>query len=261
MGITGQAASLALGKTMFMNAITRNAKSIPGVAPLARGIAGMGYRAAQQGKPLGNKLVRGAASIMSDPKLVDLYEGGYMAGHHAGPEGKKFMRNLDDLRPYIGDKGNELLDLAGSIPTESTGIRRVLDAGATPVSQIPGHIRDAANRAHIYATQTPLRQMREDVVGHAVKGGLRATGAAQSIATGVQHAGTSLRQGLNYLNTPVSQVGSDIRNTGRAIGNATKRMVTNDPLPEPAYKNMQPRLDSLKDFRFDKTGQFPGITM
>lgn len=238
---SGLVGGLALGKTVAMNAIARNAKHIPGVPTFARNIAGMGYRAAQQGRPLGAKPVRAFASAFSDPKLVDLYEGGYMLGHHVGPKGKELRHNMQDVAKYIDHpRINEYLDLAEEFAhAPTTRVQRALDYGATPISQVPGDARNAArnaaNRAHIYATQTHPKQIAGDVaqVGRTVGNAALQTGRRLG-----QQAGQSLRQGANYLTTPVSQVGRDIGNVGRNVGAAAKRLVTNDPLPTPLWKQL-----------------------
>jgi len=139
------AMGLAAGKTLAMNFATRHMHQIPGIKHLGQELAGMGYRAAQQGRPVGSPWVRNAASYMTDPKLVGLYETGHALGAAVPPGSTEGLGDLlTQHASTMSPEHQKMFNMVKGIPTESTGFRKVLDYGQTPVSQVPGDIKNWA---------------------------------------------------------------------------------------------------------------------
>lgn len=139
------AVGLATGKTLALNMAVRHMHQIPGIKHLGQEIAGMGYRAAQQGRPVGSPWVRNLASYVTDPKLVGLYETGHAVGS-AVPKGPVtgLTSHLTQLTEKMAPEQKKMVDMLQGIPTQSTGFRKVLDYGHTPVSQVPRDIKNWA---------------------------------------------------------------------------------------------------------------------
>jgi hypothetical protein len=139
------AGGLLAGKTLAMNAAVRHMHQIPGVKHLGQELVGMGYRAAQQGRPVGSPWVRNIASYVTDPKLVGMYETGHALGTNVPRGGAKGIGDLlAQHTKTLSPEHQKMFDMAKGIPTESTGFRKVLDYGHTPVSQVPRDIKNWA---------------------------------------------------------------------------------------------------------------------
>jgi len=139
------AGTLLAGKTLAMNAAVRHMHQIPGVKHLGQELVGMGYRAAQQGRPVGSPWVRNVASYVTDPKLVGMYEAGHTMGAQVPKGSTEGLSNLvSHYSQNLSPDHKKMFDMAKGIPTESTGFRKVLDYGHTPVSQVPGDIKNWA---------------------------------------------------------------------------------------------------------------------
>jgi hypothetical protein len=139
------AAGLAAGKSVAMNVAMRHMHQIPGIKHLGQELIGMGYRGAQQGRPMGSPWLRNAASYMTDPKLVGMYEAGHTMGTQVPKGSHAALGNLiSQYTQNLSPEHKKMFDMAKGIPTESTGFRKVLDYGHTPVSQVPGDIKNWA---------------------------------------------------------------------------------------------------------------------
>jgi hypothetical protein len=149
---------LAGGKIMASNAIHRFGDRIPGIARLGKEIAGVGARTAMQGKPMVSPVLRHAASILGDPHMVSVYENAHRAGSVI-PKGTssaqvkgmigQLIHNPDiaGLHPGLGKLlSGPAAKFVEGVPLESKGIRKVIDYGFTPVSQVAKDIKSGVGR-------------------------------------------------------------------------------------------------------------------
>lgn len=142
----------AAGKIMATNALHRFGHKLPPVKWLAKEVAGVGARTAMQGKPMMSAPIRHALAIGVDPKLTSLYEHAHQIAQNAGKQG---IGNLQALRSNLVNHPvvqgipalSQAADVAKDIPLESKGLRKVVDYGFTPVSQVGQDIKNVAGRA------------------------------------------------------------------------------------------------------------------
>lgn len=162
---------LGMGKIMATNALNRFGHHIAPVRWLGREVAGIGARTAMQGKPMLSGPLRHAMAVGVDPKLTSLYENAHAIGRNA--------HNAEDVRGSISalralpEAQNipavaQATDFASKIPLESTGVRKVIDYGFTPVSQVGQDIKQGLTNAY-----------------HRVRPVARAQAAAPALRTGL----------------------------------------------------------------------------
>ena len=127
-------------KIMGTNAISRFADKIPPIRRLGQEIAGVGVRTAMQGKPMLSGPMRHALAIGLDPKAVSVYEGAHGVGNMLRQSGAA-LGNVRQVtqglmqHPVARQFPNASKFISG-VPLQSTGIRKAVDYGFTPVSQV-----------------------------------------------------------------------------------------------------------------------------
>lgn len=144
--IMGMAGALAGGKIMLTNALHRYGHQIPGLRALPREVAGIGLRTAAQGKPMLGGLTRGAMAIMGDPQLASVYEAAHRAGSTFGPQGLHAAKTMLQQHAHMLPEAQSFTKFLGSIPIESKGIRKAIDYGFTPVSQVGQDIKSGLGK-------------------------------------------------------------------------------------------------------------------
>lgn len=137
----------AAGKIMTTNALHRFGHHLPPLRRLAQEVAGVGARTAMQGKPMLSAPLRHAMAVGMDPKLVGLYETAHRAGGAA-----KGVGGLQQLGQHLSAAKQipelaHAAEFAKGIPLESKGLRKVVDYGFTPVSQVGKDLKGVAGRA------------------------------------------------------------------------------------------------------------------
>lgn len=145
------AGMVAGGKIMASNLLSRHAASIRPLRWIGKEVAGVGARTAMQGKPMLSRPFREAASAVVDPKLVGLYEN----AHAAGSLGAKNLQRAKDaarkVKEHLGDKGSPAVrrsvEFLDDVPLESKGVRKIVDYGFTPVSQVGRDIKELTGKA------------------------------------------------------------------------------------------------------------------
>lgn len=149
------AGMVAGGKIMATNALNRFGHHLPPLRRLAQEVAGVGARTAMQGKPMLSAPLRHAMAVGLDPKLVGLYENAHNltnAARHSAPL-QNAGQNMHLDVGHLLSKAKQIpelaqaADFAKGIPLESKGIRKVVDYGFTPVSQVGRDIKGLAGRA------------------------------------------------------------------------------------------------------------------
>lgn len=146
------AGAMAAGKIMLSNTLGRHAASIRPLRWIGQEIAGVGARTAMQGKPMLSRPFREALATTVDPKLVGLYEHAHSAGNmiknHPGAVSNA-QQVAQQIQQLPGAKNFPAVmrgaDFVGNIPLESKGIRKVIDYGFTPVSQVGRDIKGAVS--------------------------------------------------------------------------------------------------------------------
>ena len=135
---------------MAHNQFLRHGHKIPGVQRLGQEIAGLGLRTGQQGKPMLSSPMRNALATF-DNGMMTAYERGHAAG--AGTRGMSAVPGQTQLaQRQVGEAARSLPGFQSTakfiegIPTESTGWRKALDYGFTPVSQVGRDIRNQGQR-------------------------------------------------------------------------------------------------------------------
>lgn len=148
------AAMAAGGKIIGANFLHRYGQNIPGVRQLGQGIAGIGLRTGMQGKPMLHPITRAVGGVLGDPSLMGAYEHSHQLGSTLGAEGITKAKQMIPMAKNMGLHVNtKLID---GIRTDSTGIRKVMDYGFTPVSQVGRDIRTGvSNMAHRAASLIP----------------------------------------------------------------------------------------------------------
>lgn len=142
---------LAMGKIMTTNALNRWGMHFPPIRRIGQEIAGVGLRTAQQGKPMLSAPLRNIAAVAGDPKLVGLYETAHNIGSRikgvvgASTPLHEHHAQLNALEHAVPDS-KEFAAFVRGIPTQSTGIRKAIDYGFTPVSQVGTDIRNQGRR-------------------------------------------------------------------------------------------------------------------
>lgn len=148
------AGTLAMGKIMATNAISRHAMKIAPIRRIGQEVAGVGFRTGMKGKPLLGKVTREAAAIGVDPKMTSLYEHAHQAGSalrgmpaQAAPV---FQRQM--MQHPLAQQFPQAQQFFRGVPTTPGAgipgaIRRTVDYGFTPVRQVGSDINRMAGRA------------------------------------------------------------------------------------------------------------------
>jgi hypothetical protein len=139
------AGAMAGGKIMMSNLLTRHGMHIPAVRRVGQEIAGVGFRTAQQGKPMLSRPFREAASLI-EPHAVGLYEHAHQFGSAAASAPATAKNWASRLQQGADRRGAGMAQkFLSGVPTESKGWRKALDYGFTPVSQVG---RDVSSKIH-----------------------------------------------------------------------------------------------------------------
>lgn len=123
------------GKIGLSNFLTRHGTKLPPIRRLVQEIMGVGYRTARQGRPMLSRPTREALALGLDANLMNAYEMAHGAGSSLAPN---FIRRAPELLAQTGMVPKPYVKLLSGIPTESTGLRKVVDYGFSPVGQV-GH--------------------------------------------------------------------------------------------------------------------------
>lgn len=145
-------AGKALG-AIGSNVLHRYGHHIPGMKGLGQEIAGVGARTAMQGKPMLSSPLRHALNVTTNPELVGAYEKAHGLARKAMAEGmhpaelqQQLAQHAAKLKSYSPEAA-QAAEFAKGVPLESKGLRKVVDYGFTPVSQVGQDIKNVAGRA------------------------------------------------------------------------------------------------------------------
>jgi len=141
------AGATAGGKILLSNFLSRHGLKIPGVRHLVGEVMGVGYRTAKQGKPMLSKPFREALALGTDSNLVNAYEMAHGAGRASKALGGGVLGDVLRQAPTLAAQSGMLpkpyVKLLSNIPTESKGLRKMVDYGFTPVGQVGSDIAQA----------------------------------------------------------------------------------------------------------------------
>lgn len=141
------AGGLAGAKFLASNIMLRHGGKLGPIRRIGQELAGVGFRTAQQGKPMLSRPLREILAS-TEPHLVKAYENAHAAGRAipATPghvaAAKEGLQNVAKHFPALSEGAS----FVQGIPTESTGLRRVVDYGFTPVGQVARDIGGLAKR-------------------------------------------------------------------------------------------------------------------
>ena len=80
-----------------------------------------------------------------DPKLVSAYETAHAAGARVGAHGDTLRKGIATLKEHVPEaKG--LASFMEGVPTESKGVRKVVDYAFTPVGQVAKDVKGLFRR-------------------------------------------------------------------------------------------------------------------
>lgn len=141
---------VAGGKIMATNALTRFGMKVPAIRRMGQEVAGVGLRTAMQGKPMLSAPLRHTLAVGVDPKMVSLYEHAHDAGRAARQMGAQpaqveAMRHMLAAHP-AAKQFSDMGKFVSGIPLHSTGLRKAVDYGFTPVKQVGRDIASGARR-------------------------------------------------------------------------------------------------------------------
>jgi len=144
---------------MASNALHRFGANIAPFRWLGKEIAGVGARTGMQGKPMLSKPFRNLAAVGLDPQLTSLYENAHKAGRLMGPEAgaqlPSIVGQLQHNPAALEMLGAKNLRLLHDVPLQSIGIRKAIDYGFTPVSQVASDIRHGVGRLLLRHVEAP----------------------------------------------------------------------------------------------------------
>lgn len=140
------AGGIAAAKIMGANLLSRHGMALAPIRRIGQEVAGVGFRTAQQGKPMLSRPMRELISTTVDPKLVGAYETAHAVGSRVAPHQVAQVRQGLSAAAEHAPEVAKHVEFAKGIPLESKGIRRVVDYGFTPVGQVARDIGGAARR-------------------------------------------------------------------------------------------------------------------
>ena len=133
--------------------------TLPPFRWLGKEVAGVGARTGMQGKPMLSKPFRNLAAVGFVPHLTSIYENAHKAGKLLGPDAALQLPSvLGELQhnPMAQEMvGAKNLQLLHDVPLQSTGVRKVVDYGFTPVSQVASDVGHGIGRLLPRRTPSP----------------------------------------------------------------------------------------------------------
>lgn len=130
------AGGLAAAKIMGANLLSRHGMALAPIRRIGQEVAGVGFRTAQQGKPMLSRPFREAVATVVDPKLVSAYEASHGVGSRITPQQVAAARQgIQSLTHQVPEVAQHAKFIEG-IPLESKGLRRAVDYAFTPVGQV-----------------------------------------------------------------------------------------------------------------------------